>query len=121
MKKNKKTKTEKKGLPKLSELKVGKDGYKTVTGVYDSEFFKFEDVGDSFEGKFIEIIEAGKRGEEKPCALFQQKKTNKSFLLGNSLIMSAVNEYGQGEYRIEFTGKRKGKKFTYSNFKIGVK
>lgn len=121
MKKQKTEETKKTNLPDLKDLKVGKDGYKNVSTVYDSQFLKFENVGDVFTGKYMETIDAGKKGEEKPCALFQEKKTGKSFLIGNSLIMTAVGKYGDMEYRITYRGKTKGKKFTYSNFDIEVK
>src|ERR1039458_7428633 len=122
MAKQKTQKTKKVELPDLKDIKAGKDGYKNISTSYDSEFLKFEKVGDTFEGKYMETMEAGKRGEEKPCALFQEKKTGKSFLIGNKVIMEAVGKYGNKEYRITFNGKKKGGNgFTYSQFEIEVK
>lgn len=119
--KNKAEKT-KINLPDLKDIKAGKDGFKKITTTYNSEFLKFEKVGQVFSGKYVETMMAGKKGEEKPCALFQEKKTNDSFLIGNAVIMGAVEKYGVAEYRITFKGKVKGKNgFTYSNFEIEVK
>lgn len=109
-------------LPELKDLKAGKDGYKSITTTFNSEFLKFENVGDVFEGKYVETIEAGKKGEEKPCALFQEKKTGKSFLIGNTIIMNAVEKYGEMQYRITFKGTKKGKSgFKYSDYLVEVK
>lgn len=106
----------------FKDLKAGKDGYKDLTTTFDSEFYQWSgEVGEVFIGKFVEIMQAGKKGQEKDCALFQEKKTGKSYLMGQQLILDAVKEYGQLEYRIEFIGKKKGKKFTYNNYKIGAK
>ena len=105
----------------LKKVKADKSGFKSVTTTFDSEFLKFEKEGDVFIGEFAEVLQAGKKGEEKPCALFKEQKTNKSYLIGNKQVMDAVNLYGKKMYRITFLGKKKGKKFTYSNFDIAVK
>ena len=94
-------------LPDYDQLEKGKDGYKSLSTVYDSEFKKFEEIGEEFEGKFVEVMQAGKRGEEKDCALFQEKKTNKKYLFGAYQILQAVNKYGTREYKIIFLGKEK--------------
>lgn len=110
-------------LPELKDLKTGADGYKSLTTTFDSEFLKVDELEKPFEGKYIETLQAGKKGEEKPCALFVEKDTNKKFLIGSAAIMKAVEKYGQMQYRITYKGKKKSKStgFKYSDFEIEVK
>lgn len=113
----------KRELPELSDLKAGKDGFKKITTTFDSEFYKFEKPGQTFVGRFAEIIKAGKKDEEKDCALFQEEKTNKSYLFGQKAVVDAAMKYGQHTYRLTFKGKTKvkGTSRTFNNIDVEVK
>ncbi len=109
-------------LPDYDDLKKGEDGYKATATVFDSEFKTFEKIDEEFIGKYMETLTAGKKGEEKPCALFIEKETGKKFLLGSYKIMEAVAKYGQREYKIIYKGKVKTKQgFKANNFEVKVK
>lgn len=109
-------------LPDLKNIKADKDGYKTVTSIFDSVFYRPEKEGDVLEGEAVEILQAGKKGEERDAILIKTLKTKEKFLCGQSQIVRAFLTYGPAFYHITFKGKKKikgGK--TVNEFIIKVK
>ncbi len=108
-------------LPDLDTIEADDDGFKDVSGGFDSEFKKFE-VGETFLGTYEKTTLAGKAGKEKPCANFTEEKTGDKYLIGGHQVMQAVEKYGKALYEITFTGQGQTKGGQKVNqYKIRVK